>query len=197
MLRNAVSKRSVISISLGLLALAALAATNLALMPRAAQAYGGVPFKGTFSVAASVTPNTGGVTYCNGTAHALAVEAHGVGYSTLGALSLSLQKTIDVPGDMHGCLILTAPNGDTLNAIYDGTEDAPNNFIVSATGTLTFTEGTGRFRNASGSAHFTGDFSTIYPVSSFLGGTTAPAQVMAFYSVEGTVLLHDGHDDDR
>jgi hypothetical protein len=200
MLRNAVSKSSGISISLGLLALAALAAIMpLALMPRAAQAYGGVPFKGTFSVAASVTPNTGGVTYCNGTAHALAVEAHGVGYSTLGALSLSLQKTIDVPGDMHGCLILTAPNGDTLNAIYDGTEDAPNanNFIVSATGTLTFTEGTGRFRNASGSAHFTGDFSTIYPVSSFLGGTTAPAQVMAFYSVEGTVLLHDGHDDDR
>jgi hypothetical protein len=200
MLRNAISKSSGISISLGLLALAALAAIMpLALMPRAAQAYGGVPFKGTFSVAASVTPNTGGVTYCNGTAHALAVEAHGVGYSTLGALSLSLQKTIDVPGDMHGCLILTAPNGDTLNAIYDGTEDAPNanNFIVSATGTLTFTEGTGRFRNASGSAHFTADFSTIYPVSSFLGGTTAPAQVMAFYSVEGTVLLHDGHDDDR
>jgi hypothetical protein len=136
---------------------------------------------------------------CNGTAHALAVEAHGVGYSTLGALSLSLQKTIDVPGDMHGCLILTAPNEDTLNAIYDGTEGAPNanNFIVSATGTLTFTEGTGRFRNASGNAHFTADFSTIYPASSFLGGTTAPAQVMAFYSVEGTVLLHDGHDGDQ
>jgi hypothetical protein len=199
MLRNAVSKRSVISISLGLLALAALAATNLALMPRAAQAYGGVPFKGTFTVAASVTPNNGGMTYCNGTAHALAVEAHGVGYSTLGALSLSLQKTIDVPGEMHGCLILTAPNGDTLSAIYDGTEGAPNpnNFIVGATGTLTFTEGTGRFRNASGIAHFTADFSTIYPASSFLGGTTTPAQVMASYSVEGTVSLHDGHDGDR
>lgn len=194
MLRNAVSKRSVISISLGLLVLAAVAAMTVALMPRAAQAYGGVPFKGTFTVAASVTPNTGEVTYCNGTAHALAVEAHGVGYSTLGALSLSLQKTIDVPGDMHGCLTLTAPNGDTLSAIYDGTEGAPNanNFIEGATGTLTFTEGTGRFRNASGSAHFTADFSTIYPASSFLGGTTAPAQVMAFYSVEGTVSLHDG-----
>ena len=124
---------------------------------------------------------------------------HGVGYSTLGALSLSLQKTIDVPGDMHGCLILTAPNGDTLSAIYDGTEGAPNanNFIVGATGTLTFTGGTGRFRGASGNAHFTADFSTIYPASSFLGGTTAPAQVMAFYSVEGTVSLHDGHDGDR
>jgi hypothetical protein len=124
MLRNPVSKRSVISLSLGLLALAALAAMNLALMPRAAQAYGGVPFKGTFTVAASVAPNTGGVTYCNGTAHALAVEAHGVGYSTLGALSLSLQKTIDVPGDMHGCLILTAPNGDTLSAIYGSLLDS-------------------------------------------------------------------------
>jgi hypothetical protein len=38
MLRNSVSKRSVISISLGLLALAALAAIILPLMPRAAQA---------------------------------------------------------------------------------------------------------------------------------------------------------------
>jgi hypothetical protein len=38
MLRNPVSKRSVISISLGLLALAALAAMALSLMPRAAQA---------------------------------------------------------------------------------------------------------------------------------------------------------------
>ena len=60
MLRNAVSKRSVISLSLGLLVLAALAAMNLALMPRAAQAYGGVPFKGTFTVAASVAPKTAG-----------------------------------------------------------------------------------------------------------------------------------------
>ena len=184
MLRSAVSKRSVISISLGLLALAALAAIMpLALMPRAAQAYGGVPFKGTFSVAASVTPNTGGVTYCNETAHALAVEAHGVGYSTLGALSLSLQKTIDVPGDMHGCLILTAPNGDTLNAIYDGTEGAPNanNFIVDGKGTLTFTGGTGRFRDATGIANFTAVFHLGSPV-------------LAFYSVEGSVSLHD---DDR
>ena len=196
MSRNSISRRPLILICLGLLIMAAMI---VGLASKTALADGGVPFKGTFTVAASVTPNTGEVTYCNGTAHALAVEAHGVGYSTLGALSLSLQKTIDVPGDMHGCLILTAPNGDTLSAIYDGTEGAPNanNFIVGATGTLTFTEGTGRFRNASGIAHFTADFSTIYPASSFLGGTTAPAQVMAFYSVEGTVSLHDGHDGDR
>src|ERR1700682_4433613 len=38
MLRNPVSKRNVISISLVLLALAALGATSLSLMPRAAQA---------------------------------------------------------------------------------------------------------------------------------------------------------------
>jgi hypothetical protein len=38
MLRNPVSKKNVISISLGLLALAALAAMSLSLMPRAAQA---------------------------------------------------------------------------------------------------------------------------------------------------------------
>jgi hypothetical protein len=70
----------------------------------------------------------------------------------------------------------------------EGTPNA-NNFIVGATGTLTFTEGTGRFRNASGSAHFIADFGTIYPASSFLGGTTAPAQVMAVYSVEGTRMV--------
>ncbi len=107
------------------------------------------------------------------------MEAHGAGYSTLGALSLSLQKTIAVSGAMHGCLELTAPNGDTLSAIYDGTEGAPNanNFIVDATGTLTFTGGTGRFLGASRSARFTAVFRRGTPV-------------IAFYSVEGTVSPH-------
>jgi hypothetical protein len=88
---------------------------------------------------------------------------------------------------------LTAPNGDTLNAIYDGTEGPPNtNNFNTGGGTLTFTGGTGRFRDARGSAHFTAVFSETYPASSFAGGTTtAQLQVMAFYSIEGTVSLQD------
>ena len=54
-----------------------------------------------------------------------------------------------------------------------------------------FTGGTGRFRDARGSAHFTAVFSGIYPGSSFIGGTGAPFQVMAFYSIEGTVSLEN------
>ncbi len=156
----------------------ALATMIVAVAPKAALAQG-VPIKGTFTAAATVTPNTGNVAFCGGTPLDLAVEAHGAGYSTLSALSLSLQKTIAVSGAMHGCLELTAPNGDTLSAIYDGTEGAPNanNFIVDATGTLTFTGGTGRFQGASGSAHFSAVFRRGTPV-------------MAFYSVEGTVLPH-------
>jgi hypothetical protein len=170
----------------------ALSAIIVAVAPRAALAEEGVPFKATFTVAAAVTPNSGKVTYCGGAPLDLAVEAHGAGDSTLGALSLSLLKTLEAPGAMHGCLTLTAPNGDTLSAIYDGTEGPANanQFVVSASGTLAFTGGTGRFRGASGSAHFTAVFSSIYPLSSFVGGTAAPLQVMAFYSVEGSVSPH-------
>ena len=64
------------------------------------------------------------------------------------ALSTLLQKTIAEPeGAMHGCLTLTAPGGDILNATYDGTGGLPNaNGFLSASGTLTFTGGTGRFQ---------------------------------------------------
>jgi len=190
MFRNSVSRRNLALISVGLLL---LVATTAVLVPKGARADEGVPFKGTFTAAASVTPNSGNVTYCGGPLLEAAVEAHGAGYSTVGALSFSLRKTIDLDNaPMHGCLTLTAPNGDTLNAIYDGTEDAPNaNHFNGGAGTLTFTGGTGQFRDARGSAHFTAVFSGIYPASSFLGGTTAPFQVMAFYSIEGTVSLQN------
>jgi hypothetical protein len=192
MSQNSVSRRNLILISLSLVVLAAMA---VVLAPKGALADEGVPFNGTFTAAASVTPNTGNMTYFGGPLLDLAVEAHGAGNSTLGALSLSLQKTIDSSAPaMHGCLILTTPNGDILKAIYDGTEDASNaNNFNAGTGTLTFTGGTGRFRDARGSAHFSAVFSVTYPASSFAGGaTTAPLQVMAFYSVEGTVALQNG-----
>jgi hypothetical protein len=81
---------------------------------------------------------------------------------------------------------LTAQNGDTLTAIYDLTAGTPNaNLFRDATGTLTFTGGTGRFEGASGNANVTAVFSRI-------GGTSNPIQGIAFYSVEGTVSLPQG-----
>lgn len=181
MFRNLVSRRNLLLISLGLLALAAV---TVVLAPKGALADEGVPIKGTFTVAFSAMPNTAGDSFCGGTPLANIVEAHGSGASTLGALSFSLQKTVGPT--LHGCLTLTAPNGDTLLAIYDGTQGAPNaNNFRDATGALTFTGGTGRFLNASGSADFTAVFSRI-------GGTANPIQGIAFYSVEGTVSLQRG-----
>ena len=67
---------------------------------------------------------------------------------------------------------------------------APNsNLFAPATGALTFTGGTGRFKNASGSATFTAIFDVFYVASSLAGGgpATAPMQGMAFYEIEGTI----------
>lgn len=110
------------------------------------------------------------------------VEAHGAGHSSLGDLSLSIQKTVVGPAN-HGCVTFTALNGDTLSAIYDLTASTPNaNLFRDATGTLTFTGGTGRFQGASGSADVTAVFSRI-------GGTSNPMQGIAFYSVDGALSV--------
>ncbi|HVH73017.1 MAG TPA: hypothetical protein VNB49_18165 [Candidatus Dormibacteraeota bacterium] len=179
MFRSFVSRRTIVLISLGLLMLAAM---TIVLAPKGALADGGMPLKGNFTVAFSGMPNTAGVSFCGGTPSGVVVEAHGVGHSSLGDLSFSLQKTTVGPA-FHGCLTLTSLNGDTLTAIYDLTAGAPNaNLFRDATGTLTFTGGTGRFEGASGSADVTAVFSRI-------GGTAAPTQGIAFYSVDGTVSL--------
>jgi len=192
MFRNRVSRRNLLLISVGLLILTAM---SIILAPKSARAEEGmpkgIPIRGTFTVAYSGTPNTAGVSFCGGRPLDIAVEAHGAGSSTLGALSFSLEKTVEATGPlMHGCLTLTAPSGDNLTAVYDGTEGSPNanNFLFGNV-TLTFTGGTGRFRGATGSAKVTGVFSSFYPASSFVGGTSNPLQGVAFYSVDGTVLL--------
>ena len=165
-----------------------LAAMTFAVAPKTARAEEGAPFKGSFAVTFASTPNTTTppVTYCGGAPLLMVVEAHGDGYSTLGPLGFSLQKTSG-GGLFHGCLTLTAPNGDTLMATYDATATAPTNanHFTPASGTLTFTGGTGRFSGASGSAHFTAVFAGFYPS---LG---PPVQGMAFYLVEGTVSVHE------
>jgi hypothetical protein len=181
MFRNLFSRRNLVLISFGLVLLAAM---SFVLAPKRARADEGTPIKGTFTVAFSVRPNTGGDTFCGGSSDpsGVTVEAHGAGHSSLGDLSLSIQKTIVGPV-MHGCVTLTALNGDTLTAIYDLTQGAPNaNLFRDATGTLTFTGGTGRFEGASGNANVTAVFSRI-------GGTSAPMQGIAFYTVDGTLSV--------
>lgn len=167
-----------------------LTAISLALAP-SAWSDNVVSLKGALSATAASSPNTGNAVFCGGSPLALVVEAHGNGFTSLGPLSLFLQKTIDVPGAMHGCVTLTAPNGDTLNATYDGTESVPNaNGFITATGTLMFTGGTGRFENAGGEAHFSAVFIGLYPANSFLGGKAGvPLQVSAYYTFQGHVVL--------
>jgi hypothetical protein len=175
----------------------ALATMTFAITSQTAQALDyNVPIQASFAVAFSGSPNTDNVTYCGGTAGPIAIEAHGNGFSTLGGLAFSLQKT-QAGALFHGCLTLAAPNGDTLTATYDAEGTAPPNanHFSPATGTLTFTGGTGRFRDASGSATFTAVFDQFYPASSFAVGTgTAPLQGMAFYLVEGKISIKNGGD---
>ena len=150
---------------------------------------GGRPFEGSFAVSFTNTLNTAGASYCGGAALPFAIEAHGNGSTSLGTFSFTLFKT-GGGGLFHGCLTLTAPNGDILEATYDAASSPPNsNLFAQAAGTLTFTGGTGRFKNASGSAALSAIFNAYYPATSFAGGGPAnvPLQGMAFYEIEGTL----------
>jgi hypothetical protein len=125
-----------------------------------------------FTVAFAATANSPPVAYCGGPALDYKVEAHGDGYSSLGALVFFLQKTIG-GANGHGCLTLSTPDGDSLFATYDLTEGQPNanNFVTDVSGTLTFTGGTGLFKGAKGKATFTAVF----------------GQGIGFYVVDGKV----------
>jgi hypothetical protein len=161
-----------------------------AVAPQMVLAYD-VPIQASFAVAFSATPNTDNIAYCGGTPGPIAIEAHGDGFSTIGALAFSLQKT-EAGALFHGCVTLTTPNGDTLTATYDAAGSAPPNanHFAPATGTLTFTGGTGRFTGATGKATFTAVFDSFYPNSSFASGTgTAPLQGVAFYVVQGNLSI--------
>jgi hypothetical protein len=158
-----------------------------------------VPFQGSFAVGAEASPNSGGSSFCGGSpADPLAIEAHGTGFSTLGAFIFTLHKTVK-PGatpqsnsEYHGCLVLTAPNGDTLTANYDLLQPPGASDFSNAAGTLTVTGGTGRYKGATGSLKATGQFLSLYPANSFFGGASSPLQVAAFYVIDGTVLLQLG-----
>ena len=80
-----------ISIMTKLLGLLALAALTFAVTPQTVLAYD-VPIQASFAVAFSATPNTGTVAYCGGTPGPVAIEAHGDGFSTLGALAFRFKR---------------------------------------------------------------------------------------------------------
>ena len=169
---------------LGTLALAAMA---IALTPESTLAKNGVAIEASFTVAFTRTLNTNNALYCGIAFLPAAVVANGAGYSTLGALSFELQKTLAAPGTMQGCLTLKSADGDALYANYGGTIAGPN-----GEGTLTFTGGTGRFQGATGIAKFKGVFVGLYPTLTIFGGGTIPSiQGTALYLVKGIVYLDD------
>ena len=102
-----------------------------------------VPFRGTAEGATvSVSPDPGGVV--------LAVRAEG-NATQLGRFSR--EETIlfnPATGTLTGLIVFTAANGDQLFGTVEGGFVSP----TQATGSYTFTGGTGRFRNASGEADF-------------------------------------------
>ena len=83
--------------------------------------------------------------------------------------------------------MLTAADGDSLEATYDLIQPNSTSDFNTASGNLTITGGTGRFSGATGTLKTTAVFLNLYPANSFLGGGTAPLQVVANYVVNGTV----------
>jgi hypothetical protein len=186
---NPVPKKNLILISLSLLALAAMI---VAFAPNTTLADEGVPIKGTFTVAFVFITSSGacgaGDAACmvctNPPSPGLSgsfIEAQGIGdTSRLGALFFEVRKCLDSTfTNNSGAFTLTAPNGkDSLTGTYTGaigTGDAEG--FQPFSGKLTFTEGTGRFLDARGSANLTG---------------VASPNNMAFFSVDGKLEFRDG-----
>jgi hypothetical protein len=120
-----------------------LTAVALGFTAHSASAIGSVPFAGSAEgTTVSASPVTGGLL--------LVVEAEGDA-TQLG--QFSREETIlfnPATGSLTGVITFTAANGDQLFGTVEG------GFISAgaATGTYTFTGGTGRFENASGEADF-------------------------------------------
>jgi hypothetical protein len=120
-----------------------LAAVALAFPAHSTCATDQVPFQGSAEGAiVSAAPGPGGVE--------LAVEAEGTA-TQLG--QFFREETIlfnPATGALTGLIVFTAANGDQLFGTVDGGFVSPTN----ATGSYSFTGGTGRFENASGEADF-------------------------------------------
>jgi hypothetical protein len=194
MSRNSISKRSVVAISLGLLALTAIA---VAPRPGAAHAKEEAPFKGTFTVQAELITTIGGCapgdsncsTCLNNSS--IYVEAQGIGDTSLGALFGEVLKCFNPAagsfGTYSGTLTMTAPNGkDSLTWAYSGQNYNAGDFYRFGpfSGKLAITGGTGKFADAQGSASFT---ATAGPATA--GPSPNTLLLMAFYSVQGKLGL--------
>ena len=98
-------------------------------------------------------------------------------------------------GAYTGTLTMIAPNGkDSLTWAYLGQNNNAGDFYTFGpfSGTLTITGGTGKFANAHGNAAFTAASGPSFTATAF-PGPASPFSLagMAFYSVEGTVLLQN------
>jgi len=160
------------------------------LVPLTVTAEPGVRLQGSFSISAEASPNTG-ATFCGGApSDGLVAEGHGTGFSTLGAFTFTLHKTLNLStGEYRGCVVLTAPDGDTLLADYDLVQANTTSDFNGGNGSLKITGGTGRFTGASGTLNLVGLFLSLYPANSFLGGGKGPLQVVANYMVDGIVSI--------
>jgi hypothetical protein len=161
----------------------------VALMPLVASAQPGFPLQGSFSISAEASPNTAGATFCGGPpTNQLVAQGYGTGFSTLGAFTFTLHKTLNLStGEYKGCVVLTATDGDTLEATYYLIQPNSTSDFSTGRGSLTITGGTGRFSGATGTLKMTAVFLNLYPANSFLAGGTAPLQVVANYVVDGIV----------
>lgn len=91
-----------------------------------------------------------------------------VGNATqLGKFTRREQITFGTGGAFSGTITFVAANGDELDADFSGQFISPND----AVGTYTFTGGSGRFSNATGSASFTASTSDFVHVSVAFDGT--------------------------
>jgi hypothetical protein len=171
---------------------AALALCAAALIPLAS-AQLQFRLQGAFSVSGEASPNTAGASFCGGSpTDQIVAQAYGTGFSTLGAFTFTLHKTLNLAtGEYRGCLVLTAPDGDTLQANYDLIQPSSTSNFNSARGNLTITGGTGRFKGATGTLKASAVFLSLYPANSFLVSGTAPLQVAANYVVDGNVSFAD------
>jgi hypothetical protein len=189
MLRNPVSKRTLILSFFGVLVLAAMTA---ALAPKRAMADEGATIKGNFTVSIAFIQNASA---CGAGDNCIAcvssdpprfyIHAEGIGDTgKLGTLFLKIEKCLDPTksefGSYEGIFTMTAPNGkDSLTGIYTGKNTSAGNIYNFGpfSGDLKITGGTGRFDDARGHAHFT----------AIADGATATA----FYAVEGRVSSRD------
>jgi hypothetical protein len=192
MFRNPGSKRNVITIFLGALAMAAITIATVALTPKRAVADEGVAIKGNFTVSIAFIQNVSAcgvgdncITCVSSDPPRFYIHAEGIGDTgKLGTMFFKIEKCLDPTksefGSYEGIFTMTAPNGkDSLTGTYTGKNTNAGNIYNFGpfSGDLNITGGTGRFDDAKGRAHFT--------------AIADNATATAYYAVEGHVSSRD------